>query len=156
MATDNAPAGWLTDFAHDGKGKNAKIGIVLVHGFTGSPASMRPWAQYLQDLGFTVRVPRIPGHGTKWQDLNHVKWHEWPDRVQNDIDDLHKICEKIFVFGLSMGGGNTLYVAAKNPEKITGIVLVNPMIHIPGVKIKFGRLLAKLKAGMPSVGDDIK
>ena len=55
-----------------------------------------------------------------------------------------------------MGGGNTLYVAAKNQSEITGIVLVNPMIHIPGVKVKFGRLLARLKAGMPSVGDDIK
>ena len=156
MATDNAPAGWLTDYVHGGRGKNGKIGIILVHGFTGSPASMRPWAHYFQELGYTIRVPRIPGHGTKWEDLNQVKWQEWPDRVQRDIDDLSKTCEKIFICGLSMGGGNTLYVAAKNQGTISGIVLVNPMIHIPGVKIKFGRLWAKLKAGMPSVGDDIK
>ena len=39
-----APQGWLSDFAADGNGENAKTGIVLVHGFTGSPAAMRPWA----------------------------------------------------------------------------------------------------------------
>mgnify|MGYP006273488917 CR=1 FL=1 len=44
-----APQGWLNDFAADGKGENAKTGIVLVHGFTGSPAAMRPWAHFLNE-----------------------------------------------------------------------------------------------------------
>jgi len=43
-APGSAPQGWLSDFAADGSGANAKTGIVLVHGFTGSPAAMRPWA----------------------------------------------------------------------------------------------------------------
>jgi carboxylesterase len=54
------PAGWLSDFAAEGSGANAKTGIVLVHGFTGSPASMRPWAHFLNDRGYTVRIPRLP------------------------------------------------------------------------------------------------
>jgi len=39
------------------------VGVLLLHGFTGSPASMRPWGEALADRGWTVRVPRLPGHG---------------------------------------------------------------------------------------------
>ena len=55
------------------------LGVLLSHGFTGSPASMKPWGQYLADRGYTVRVPRLPGHGTRWQDLNAVGWVPWRD-----------------------------------------------------------------------------
>ena len=55
------------------------IGVLLVHGFTGSPASMKPWAQALADQGYAVEVPLLPGHGTRWQDLNQVSWTEWYD-----------------------------------------------------------------------------
>ena len=101
-----APAGWLRDFAADGSGPNAKTGIVFVHGFTGSPASMRPWAHFLNDKGYTVRIPRLPGHGTKWQDLNEVKWQEWPDRASKDVEELlinvgnTIIANKIFVLAI--------------------------------------------------------
>ena len=65
MAVIGAPAGLLNDWSAIGSGKNKDIGVLLVHGFTGSPSSMRPWAEYLNQKGFTVRVPLLPGHGTK-------------------------------------------------------------------------------------------
>ena len=153
MATTNAPEGWLTDYFSEGT-THKEIGIVFVHGFTGAPASMRPWAAYFEERGYTVSVPRLPGHATQWQDLNKVKWQEWPARVQVEIDRLKKICTKVFVFGLSMGGGTTLNVAEHND--LAGIVLVNPMIHIPGNLIKIAPLLALIQPGRSSVGDDIK
>ena len=153
MATTNAPEGWLTDYFSEGT-THKEIGIVFVHGFTGAPASMRPWAAYFEERGYTVSVPRLPGHATQWQDLNKVKWQEWPARVQIEIDRLKKICTKVFVFGLSMGGGTTLNVAEHND--LAGIVLVNPMIHIPGNLIKIAPLLALIQPGRSSVGDDIK
>ena len=156
MATEGAPTGWTSDFYAGGSGANQRIGVLLLHGFTGSPASMRPWAHFLNERGMTVRVPRIPGHGTKWQDLNRVKWQEWPARAEADLDALRSECEKIFIFGLSMGGANTLYVASKRAAQLSGIVLVNPMIHIPGVQIKFVEILKYLGAKRASVGDDIK
>ena len=115
---------------------------------------MRPWAAYFEERGYKVSVPRLPGHGTEWQDLNKVKWQEWPARVQVEIDKLKGICRKVFVFGLSMGGGTTLNVAENN--ELAGICLVNPMIHIPGNLIKFAPILAMLQPGRASVGDDIK
>jgi carboxylesterase len=153
MATTNAPAGWLLDYFAVGS-TNKSVGVIFVHGFTGSPASMRPWADYFQERGYTVSVPRLPGHATQWQDLNRVKWQEWPARVQVDLDRMRKICEKIFVFGLSMGGGTTLNIAENNI--LDGICLVNPMIHIPGALIKIAPLVALIQPGRASVGDDIK
>jgi len=153
MATKNAPAGWLQDYFALGT-SHADIGIIFVHGFTGSPASMRPWAAYFEDRGYTVSVPRLPGHATQWQDLNKVKWQEWPARVQVEVDNLKKSCKKVFLFGLSMGGATTLHVAENN--ELAGICLVNPMIHIPGNLIKVAPFLALIQAGRASVGDDIK
>lgn len=156
MAVEGAPPGLVDDYAVRGSGAHAKIGIVFVHGFTGSPSSMRPWAEFFAARGYTVRIPRLPGHGTKWQDLNKVSWQEWPARVVEELDELHKVCDTVFIFGLSMGGATSLYVAAHHAELIDGIVLVNPMAHIPGITIKFAPLLARLRSHLPSVGNDIK
>jgi carboxylesterase len=153
MSTEGAPAGWLEDYSFDGANE---IGILLLHGFTGSPASMRPWAAYLTERGFSVRVPRIPGHGRRWQDLNKTKWQSWPERAEEDLMDLFRRNKKVFIFGLSMGGANTLYLAAKHSSKLSGIVLVNPMIHIPDPTIKFIEIIKYITPKRPSVGDDIK
>jgi len=153
MATSNAPAGWLEDYFASGS-DHADIGIIFVHGFTGSPASMRSWAAYFEERGYTVSVPRLPGHATQWQDLNKVKWQEWPARVQAEVDRLKQSCKKVFVFGLSMGGATTLNIAENND--LAGICLVNPMIHIPGQLIKVAPLLSLVQPGRASVGDDIK
>ena len=153
MATTSAPAGWLEDYYALGT-DNADVGIIFVHGFTGSPASMRPWAAFFEERGYTVSVPRLPGHATKWQDLNKVKWQEWPARVQVEVDKLQQSCRKLFVFGLSMGGGTTLNIAENN--ELDGICLVNPMAHIAGYLIKVAPALAIFQPGRASVGDDIK
>ena len=153
MATTSAPEGWLEDYFSKGL-DHEDIGIVFVHGFTGSPASMRPWSAYFEERGYTVSVPRLPGHATQWQDLNKVVWQEWPARVQVEVDKLKQSCRKVFVFGLSMGGGTTLNIAENN--ELAGICLVNPMIHIAGNLIKLAPLLALIQPGRASVGDDIK
>ena len=74
MTPTSAPNGFITDWSADGSGVNKEIGVVLVHGYTGSPSSMRPWAEYLNQQGYTVRVPLLPGHGTKPEDLSEIKW----------------------------------------------------------------------------------
>jgi carboxylesterase len=55
-----------------------------------------------------------------------------------------------------MGGGNALYVAAHHADRIAGLVLVNPMIHIPGFAAKFAPLVAKFRTHLKTVGGDIK
>ena len=156
MAVEGAPAGWMQDWAGTGTGKNAHVGVLLVHGFTGSPASMRPWGEFLHSKGYSVRVPLLPGHGTHPEDLNKVKWQEWPAKVEFELGELRKSCDVIFLVGLSMGGGTVLNVAASHNEALKGLILVNPMIHVKGVPVELAFFLSRLQKMRTSVGDDIK
>ncbi|MDT4933686.1 MAG: carboxylesterase, partial [Pseudonocardiales bacterium] len=58
------------------------VGVILSHGFTGTPASMRPWAQHLAAAGYTVRLPLLPGHGTSWQETNRTRWQDWYGAIE--------------------------------------------------------------------------
>ena len=156
MGVVGAPAGLLQDWSAEGKGAKKRVGILLVHGFTGSPASMRPWAEYLNQLGYTVAVPLLPGHGTRPEDLNAVKWQEWPAKVESELNALLQSCEKVFICGLSMGGGTTLNVATRYSNQLAGIILVNPMIHVKFVPHQLAWFISRFQKMRDSVGDDIK
>ena len=156
MAVIGAPAGLINDWSAVGSGKNKDIGVLLVHGFTGSPSSMRPWAEYLNQKGFTVRVTLLPGHGTKPEDLNEVKWEQWPAKVEADLAELYRTCTKVFICGLSMGGAVTLNVASRHSQKLHGIILVNPMSHLRFVSPELAFAVSRVKKFLKSVGDDIK
>ena len=156
MSVNGAPAGLLQDFQALGDKKKGHIGVVLVHGFTGSPAAMRPWAEFLNARGYSVRVPLLPGHATKPADLNEVEWPEWPAKVKAEISELQKHCSQVFVAGLSMGGGTTLHVAAELGDRLSGIILVNPMIHVRGISPTLAFAVSRLVKFGRSVGNDIK
>ena len=156
MAIEGAPAGWMQDWSAQGSGKNARVGILLVHGFTGAPPSMRPWGEFLHAKGYTVRVPLLPGHGTHPADLNKVKWQQWPDKVQSELDELFKSCDQVFMCGLSTGGATTLNVAQRNNDRLSGIILVNPMIHVAFMPHQLAYLISNFQKLRSSVGDDIK
>jgi carboxylesterase len=117
---------------------------------------MRPWGEFLHSKGYTVRVPLLPGHGTQPEDLNKVKWQEWPAKVQFELSELRKSCDVIFLVGLSMGGGTVLNVAASINNELAGLILVNPMIHVKGVPVELAFFLSRFQKMRTSVGDDIK
>ncbi|MEY4109106.1 MAG: hypothetical protein RJB35_420 [Actinomycetota bacterium] len=156
MAVEGAPKGLLADWFAQGSRVNKEIGILLVHGFTGSPASMRPWAEYLNHRGYTVKVPLLPGHGTTPEDLNLVKWQEWPAKVESDLQELLRTCRTVFICGLSMGGGTTLNIATRYSKDLAGIILVNPMIHVKFVPHQLAWAISRFQKMRDSVGDDIK
>jgi len=156
MAVEGAPEGLLADWFAQGSGANKEVGILLVHGFTGSPASMRPWAESLNQRGYTVKVPLLPGHGTTPHDLNLVKWQEWPAKVESDLQELLRTCRKVFICGLSMGGGTTLNIATRYSKDLAGIILVNPMIHVKFVPHQLAWAISRFQKMRDSVGDDIK
>jgi len=149
MAIEGAPAGWMQDWSALGSGKNAHVGVLLV-------PSMRPWGEFLHSKGYTVRIPLLPGHGTKVEDLNKTKWQEWPAKVTHELYELQNTCDTIILVGLSMGGGTVLNVAESKNEAIAGIILVNPMIYVKGVPVELAFLVSRLQKLRTSVGDDIK
>jgi carboxylesterase len=156
MSVHDAPAGMMQDWRAIGKGANSKIGIIFVHGFTGSPISMRPWAEDFLERGYSISVPLLPGHGTTPADLNQVKWPEWPAKVEAELDWMHSQGMTVFIFGLSMGGGTTLNIVSRHSSSIAGIVLVNPMIHVKFIPHQLAWVISRVQKMRDSVGDDIK
>jgi carboxylesterase len=131
-------------------------GALLVHGFTGSPQSMRPWAEYLAAAGLTVRLPRLPGHGTRWQDLNATRWPDWYAQAERGLTELSGRCPDVFVMGLSMGGTLALRLAEEHPGEVSGLVLVNPSLTTEDKRARLLPLLSRVLPSMPPIGNDIK
>ena len=116
-------------FRHEG----GEVGVLLCHGFTGSPQSLRPWADHLAERGLTVSLPLLPGHGTRWQDMAVTGWQDWYAEVDRELRELRDRCGQVFVFGLSMGGALALRLAAKHGDAVAGLVLVNPANKVHGI-----------------------
>jgi carboxylesterase len=133
------------------------IGVVLSHGFTGSPQSLRPWAEHLAAAGYTVRLPRLPGHGTRWQDLNATRWPDWYGELERAFDALRSRCEHVFAGGLSMGGTLALRLAEQRAGEVAGLVLVNPSLGTERKDLKLlVPVLHRVVPSMPGIGSDIR
>jgi len=91
-------------------------GVLLIHGFCGTPPEMRGLGQYLAGRGFRVRGALLKGHGTTPEDLATTTWQDWVASAQEDLDGLKRQCSEVFVAGQSMGGTVSLLLAARNPE----------------------------------------
>lgn len=139
-------------FTHDG----GSTGVLLCHGFTGSPQSLRPWADYLAAADLSVSLPRLPGHGTTWQEMARTRWEDWYAEVDRAFDLLQARCDEMFVMGLSMGGCLALRLAELRGDAVRGLVLVNPSIT---ADTKLFLLAPALKLVVPSlkgIASDIK
>jgi len=132
------------------------VGAVLSHGLTGMPGSLRDWAQALAAAGMTVRVPRLPGHGTSWQDANKVSWQDWYAELERAFDEVRSRCDRVFIMGLSMGGTLALRLAEQRGADVAGVVVVNPSLFTTRKDAKLLPLVRLFVPSFPPVGNDIK
>ena len=131
-----------------GEKYGGKIGVLVIHGFTGTPVSIAPWAKYLNQQGYTVHAPRLPGHGTNWQEMNETTWPDWYKCVEDSYISLRDKCDRVFVAGFSMGGALALKLCQIRGAEIEGLLLVNPSIHDKRFQLKFTPIL---KYFIPSI-----
>lgn len=132
-------------------------GALVLHGFTGSPVSMRPLAEALADAGFAVEMPRLPGHGTNVADLVETGWDDWLTEAERALTALQARTGdgKVVVAGLSMGGALTLALAQGHPE-LAGIVLINaPVAPPPELAAGIEEMMAGGMEIIDSIGGDI-
>lgn len=113
------------------------MGVLVLHGFTGNPYSMRPLAQRCADAGYSVELPRLPGHGTSLEDLVPRRWLDFVDVAVSAYDELAQRCDKVAVVGLSVGGGLSALIAEERPG-VAGCVFINPMLKGPGTEMEQG------------------
>lgn len=131
-------------------------GVLVVHGFTGNPGSMRELAVRCAAAGFEVEMPRLAGHGTAVEDMIPTRWSDWSRDTEAAYQKLRERVQKIIVVGLSMGGALTLWMAA-NHSDLCGIVCINPAAQPMADEMITG-LQALIDSGtetLPSIGSDI-
>lgn len=133
---------------------NADLGVLLLHGLTGSSAEMAPVAEVLVGR-FPLWVARIAGHETSVGELARTSWTDWYASALAGADALLTVTPRIVVVGLSMGAMLTVRLAIERREAVVGIALLSPAIALgrPWLR-RLGaglRALAALDARLPPV-----
>lgn len=131
-------------------------GALVLHGITGTPASVRSLGAALAAAGLAVEAPLLPGHGTTVDDLARVGWTDWVVGVEEAFADLAGRCDRVVVAGLSMGGTLACRLAADHPE-VAGLVCINPYIDPPAESFLalLRDWLAHGSTMLPPIGADI-
>ncbi|TCW39076.1 carboxylesterase [Laceyella sacchari] len=118
-----------------------KTGILLIHGFTGTPSELRPMGQYFKDRGYTVHAPLLAGHGTSPEEMEQTGWRDWWQSAVDAYDRMRaEPLEKLYVAGLSMGGCLSLALAAQKP--VDGVIPMCAPIYIRDRRAFLARVVA--------------
>ena len=134
----------------------SRTGVLVLHGLTGSPQSMRPLAEAFAAAGDTVELPLLPGHGRRVDELRQTGWPDWLAGARAACADLAARCDRVVVAGLSMGGTLTAWLLSEHPG-IAGGVLVNGAVEpaAPEVRALLEQTLAQGVEVAPAIGGDI-
>ena len=118
-------------------------GCLLIHGFTGAPAEMRPLGEYLSDHGYTVLGIRLAGHGSKIEDMNRITWQDWSNSVLDGWHLLKKNVHRVFIIGLSMGAVLALYHSSFLP--VDGVISYSAPYEVePDPRMKVLPILSRI------------
>ncbi|RKQ35891.1 alpha/beta hydrolase [Oceanobacillus halophilus] len=135
--------------------KGNDVGVLVIHGFTGTTQSMRFLGERIAEAGYTVYGPRLKGHGTTPENMEKASFKDWINNVEGGLEKLKETCSTIFVTGLSMGGTLTLYLAEKHPE-IKGVMPINAAINMPDMNDNYEQLSKGDTRFVEGIGSDIK
>ncbi|MEW5722058.1 MAG: alpha/beta fold hydrolase [Thermodesulfobacteriota bacterium] len=131
-------------------------GVLVLHGFTGTPATVMPLGRSLDRAGYNVEVPCLAGHGRRWADLNRLRYQDWLADAEKALARLRARCSRVLAAGLSMGGALTLVLAQGHPD-LAGIVLINPAVFlVPRWKTALLPLFRRLWPSIESGPMDVK
>ena len=130
----------------------AGMAVALFHGFTSGPHSVTPWARALAEAGARVEVPLLPGHGTRWEDLESVQAEELRATARDTVDALLNQHPDVAVAGLSMGGALALDAAAHRP--VIATVVVNPARRFASALAPLTPLLRHAVRSVAPIADD--
>ncbi|RLL83309.1 esterase [Petrotoga sp. HKA.pet.4.5] len=137
---------------------DSNIAVLILHGYTGSPHDMYYIGRQIHKSGFSIYIPRLPGHGTNSNDFLNSNWRDWLRKSIDSYINLKTYHEKVYILGLSMGGVIATLLASKfHPEKI---VLAAPALKAKDWRINltpfFGLIVKKIKRKNPQTFDDEK
>lgn len=128
-------------------------GVLLVHGFTGTPKEMRWMGEYLAGQGHTVLGVRLAGHATRPADMVRMRWQDWLASVEDGWHLLNGVVQRIFLAGLSMGGALALLFASRYP--VAGVVAMSTPYALPDdPRLRFIKVLRWVTPRVPKGPSD--
>jgi carboxylesterase len=105
-----------------------KTGLLLIHGFTGTPHELREMGSYLSSKGFTVKGILLKGHGKSLKEMREANHIDWIELAEQGYQELLRHCDEVFVIGFSMGGVLALHLA--NKYNVKGVVSLSAPIKV--------------------------
>jgi len=144
--------------------EDPKVGVLLVHGMSDSPYSMKSLGERLHSEGAWVVGLRVPGHGTAPSGLLDVRWQDMAAAVELAMNHLHSSVgqQPLFIVGYSNGGALAVHYALTSLEKDSlptaqGLVLLSPEIGLTKIAAlaiwqeRLGHLLGLRKLAWNSI-----
>ncbi len=133
-----------------------EVGVLLLHGFTGTTYGVRPLGEYLTTEGYAVFAPRLPGHGTSLKDLASCSYLDWARCVDEGLARLQATCSRVWVAGHSMGGTLGLHLAALRPDAVAGVVTINTPVFLKDPLLPLVPMAKYVLRTFPGVGGDLR
>jgi carboxylesterase len=119
-----------------GPNRKARVGVLVLHGFMGSPISSRPMAEYLvEQLGVVVHCPLLPGHGHYPDKLYGVSRKEWVAEAEEAYQFIRPQVERLFLIGHSMGNVLGATIATRHDDAV-GMAMLAPVYHMPDRRLR--------------------
>lgn len=143
-------------FTSPGRGERAATGVLVLHGLTSTPQTVRPVFSHLADLGYAVSAPRLPGHGTTVADMARTRYEDWFGCVEAAAAELSAGVDRMVAVGLSLGGALVTELAARHPDQVDGLVLINPAFTATDPQLVALPLLKHLVPSLAGLGNDIR
>ncbi|WP_114394209.1 alpha/beta hydrolase [Oleisolibacter albus] len=133
-----------------GKGvEGRRLGVLLVHGLGGTPVEMGSLARRLNRDGATVLCCQLPGHGATEAELVASRWQDWLASLDTALVRLEQTCDLIVAGGLSMGALLAARLAAGQPDRVRGLMLLAPTLWYDGWSIPWYSFLLRLLINTP-------
>ena len=112
--------------------QRGSVGVLLIHGLTGTPAEMKHFGRQLAKKGYSVACPQLAGHCTSIGALKATHWRDWYGSVERAFELMSQTYEKVFVGGLSMGALLALLLAADHKKRVSGVILLSTTFFYDG------------------------
>lgn len=127
----------------------SRVGVLLIHGLGGTPIEMKSLGRELYDAGATVLCCQLAGHCGTEDDLKATDRKDWLESARQALVALNARCDKVVVGGLSLGACLAALLAAQEPERVDGVIMLAPTLWYDGWSIAWYSWLLKLLIDTP-------
>lgn len=111
--------------------ERSPVAVLIIHGLYNNSSQFSLELLKFQAMGFNTISVTLPGHGPKSHQHTTVTYLDWIDEVARAYRLAEQLGEKVLIMGQSTGGLLALNQALVSPEKVAGLILIEPALRVP-------------------------